>query len=95
MSSNLTLSLYDCATNVTLWTSSIPHKYSKPAKDAGVYTAIWRPAFIQTDTHDYPEALIPILERGLTLIKNEEFRGFVENYLSACRTYPTASIKFD
>ncbi len=90
-----------------LYEANITHNLGAMAKEAGIYSHLWRPDEIGITT---ASELIEPLKVGLQLLKDKpehfekfnasngwgmykHFVPFVENYLNACITYPEAKIR--
>lgn len=95
--------------NKTIYTDNITHNLGQMAKEANIYTVLWRPEELG---YIKAEQIIKSLELGLKDLKNrpeyfkqfnssngwgmyENFVPFVEKYLNACKENPNALVKAD
>jgi hypothetical protein len=89
-----------------VYTANVTHNLGKMAREAGIYTQLWRPDEIGVTK---ARQLIEPLENGLKLLKAEPerfkalnpengwgtydgFVSFVEAYLNACRQWPESDV---
>jgi hypothetical protein len=89
-----------------VFSSNITHNLVDIAKEAGIYTHLWRPEEIAID---YARQLVEPLTEALNLLKEtpdrfirlnpqnrwgsyDVFVKFVEDYLKACKEHPSAEI---
>lgn len=92
---------------VVVYDANITHNLGKMAREAGIYDALWAPKDINktkageiidllevglSDLKSRPEHFSKFnASNGWGMY--EHFVPFVENYLEACKKYPTATIK--
>jgi hypothetical protein len=93
--------------NQTLYDANITHNLTDMAAEAGIYEALWRPEergwkYAKDIIGVLEKGLADLKERPSHYVKfnasngwgmYEHFVPFVENYLRACKSYPSAIIK--
>ena len=91
----------------TIYQDNITHNLNKMAKEAGIYQHLWRPEELEivTAAQAIPrlelglETLLSDPERFKAFDspngwgRYENFLTFVQGYLQACRTHPTALLR--
>jgi len=98
--------VHEHETREELFWANITHNLGRMAKEAGIYSHLWRPEEIGIAK---AAQLIEPLQIGLALLKSdptrfkafddpgewgtyEQFVPWLETYLVACKTYPAADV---